>query len=153
MRFALIVLSLALLSGCYNQVAIRKDQLPLLNGSYQRVTGAVRTGDQTVYTGEITVAHVAAPDGRNVEIKGEFDATIKTADGTSTTFEHPVTSTLQAGTLGVTGANRAATKFELAKVNEVTVSQYDGNATFWAYFGTFLAATAAVSLITLAVID
>ena len=148
-----MLLPLAVLSGCYKDVAIRKDELPKLNGSYQRTTGAVSTGAGTVYTREITVAHVAAPDGRNVEIKGEFDATIKTAGGQSATFEHPVTSTLEGANLSVTGANRAATEFDLGKVEQVTVSQYDATASSLAWIGGGLAVGAIVVIIATAVIN
>lgn len=92
------------------------------------------TGAGTVYTGEITVAHVSAPDGRNVEIKGEFDAII-VSDVGKTTFEHPVTSTLEGSALRVTGANRGTTRFDLERVSEVSVTQYDSTASALAIIG------------------
>jgi len=131
---ACLVLAVFALSGCYKDVEIRKDQLPKLNGSYQRVTGAVATGSGTVYTGEITVAHVSAPDGRNVEIKGEFDATIVSDQG-KWTFEHPVTSTLEGSALSVTGGNRGTTRFDIERINGVSVSQYDSTASILAIVG------------------
>jgi hypothetical protein len=131
---ACLVVASLVLSGCYKNVEIRKDQLPKLNGSYQRVTGAVSTGSGTVYTGEVTVAHVAAPDGRNVEIKGEFDAVIHSDVGEST-FEHPVTSTLEGSALRVTGANRPTTRFDIERVSAVEVTQYDGTASALAILG------------------
>lgn len=131
---ACVLLTSFALGGCYKNVEIRKDQLPKLNGSYQRVTGAVATGSGTVYTGEVTVAHVSAPDGRNVEIKGEFDATIVSDQG-KWTFDHPVTSTLEGSTLSVTGGNRGATRFDLERVQEVSVSQYDSTTSALAIIG------------------
>jgi hypothetical protein len=126
------------LTGCYSSTAIRRDQLPLLNGSYRRPTGSVDTSAGTVYTSEVTVAHVLRPDGRNVEIEGEFDAIVETPEETLT-FEHPVTAERRGEVMIITGANRAATTIPLDKMRRTEVSQFDSTATA-VMIGVFLGA-------------
>jgi len=128
--------------GCYSTTAIRPDQLPLLNGSFAVATGSYRAGSRTVTTGQVSVAHVAAPDGRIVEIAGPFDAILVARDPRNLPleFDHPVEAQLDGMTLRVAGANRAPVGVPLEGVSEVRIRQFDGATTSWAIVGVTIAA-------------
>ncbi len=119
------------LTGCYSTTAICADQLPVLNGSFAVTTGRHQVGERTVTTGEVTVAHVAAPDGRMVEITGRFDAILVPRDPANAPieFEHPVQADLNNGLLRVSGGNRPPVTVSLDAVSHVDVQQTD-TATF-----------------------
>jgi hypothetical protein len=84
-RITIGLLSVAVLtttSGCYKNVEIATPELPKLSGAFS--AAAVNAPD----TLAVRVVHVSAPDGRIVEIKGEFDLDLEMEDGTRFSFEH-----------------------------------------------------------------
>lgn len=125
MRLPLLAL-VVLLSGCFRQIAIRPDQLPVLS-SMSSPTPIARSGDVTVVA--VPTATVVTPEGMNVEIRSPYNAIIETLNDAPLEFEHPVTSSLTATTLTVAGGNRPATDFRLSTLQGVSVTQIDGPAT------------------------
>ena len=99
-------------AGCLRWVEIKPTELPKLNGSYARTTGAVPTPTGPTMIVERTVAHIERPDGTLVEISGRFHADVSTSAG-SLRFEHPVNSELQNDVLVIQGGNRAQTPIPL----------------------------------------
>ena len=115
----LLLVSL-LFSGCYSWSAIKPTELPKLNGASNSLNN---TSGGTVRI--ITVAHLEAPDGRLVQIKGESDARISTGGALPISFTHPVRASVEGQDLIVQSANNPRTQIPLAQVKSVEVSQYD----------------------------
>lgn len=111
--------------GCYKYVDIKPTELVKLNGSYSRAVGSTQTPAGSVTIVESTVAHVERPDGRLVELKGDFDAVVRTRSD-HFKFVHPVNARLDGKFLVVASGNHAATPLVLSEVERVGISQYDG---------------------------
>jgi hypothetical protein len=154
-RILAAIATATLASACHSTTAIRPDQLPLLNGSFAVVTGSQRVGNTTVTTGEVSVAHVSAPDGRIVEITGEFNATLvsRVAGVASIDFDHPVQASIEGSMLRVAGGNRAPVDVSLESLERIDVSQYDGVATMLLIVGISLVAGTLISVAIIASVD
>ncbi len=152
-RFIALVLLVtfsAISSGCYKNVAIRPDQIPQLSGM-PSPTVVGQSGNTTIYA--IPVATVLAPDGTNVQIRGEYNLVLRMNGGQEFTFDHPVRGTIDpGGVLDVNGANRPATRFNLGDIRESFVTQYDAVASVFAIMGASLLAFAVSLGITFAAI-
>ncbi len=112
-------------TGCFRVDAIKPTELPKLNGSNVRNLG--QTGNVQLIG--ITVTPVERIDGRTVEIKGNYDASIVRNDGRTLSFEHPVLSEIVNNTLTVKGSNRGVASWPLADVSRVDVQTYDATKT------------------------
>lgn len=124
-----IVAALANL-GCYDWVAIRPTALPDLNGSTAVQVGTshgVRT-DGTVTSSPViavTQTAVPAPDGRMVQIEGDFDARVLARGMPLTTFRSPVVSEIVDDSLVIRSGSHAPARVPVASVSGVEVSQYN----------------------------
>ena len=121
---ALIVTFSVMSTGCYKNIAIRPDQIPLLS-EMPSPTVVGQYGTRAVLV--VPVATVLTPSGTTVEIRGEYDLLLVLGSGQEHTFEHAVRSTLASpNVLQITGSNRPATRFHLGDVRQAFVTQEDG---------------------------
>lgn len=121
---ALLVAFSAMSSGCYKNIAIRPDQIPLLS-DMPGATVLQHTQRRTVLA--VAVATVLTPEGTTVRIEGDYDLVLRLSNGQSVTFDHPVRSFFDArGALQIAGANRPAVGFFRSDIREAFVTQQDG---------------------------
>ena len=143
-----LLLASALTAGCYTWEPIKPTELPKLSGAAV-ATGTVASGTNRGQVIAVSVAHVEAPDGRLVEIKGEFDARVELTNGQTVTFTHPVRAQVDGFHLTVQGGNRPPTSFPLNQVRVVTVSQ--GNPAASAAVGAVVGTALGVLIVVLVV--
>jgi len=96
--------------------------LPKLNDSF--VAPATNSYGQLV---AVRVAHVEAPDGKIVEVKGDFDVRIRLHDHREFEITHPVRARLESSgaALAIAGGNRAEVVIPLDRISTVEISQPD----------------------------
>lgn len=121
-RRSLLGLFIISCMGCSTYVSIKPTELPKLNDSF--VAPARTSYGQLV---AVRVAHVEAPDGKIVEVKGDFDVRITLRDHRELEITHPVRARLgSSGTaLAIAGGNRAEVVIPLDDISTVEISQPD----------------------------
>jgi hypothetical protein len=108
--------------ACSTYIPIKPTDLPKLNNSF--VAPATAGNGQLV---AVRVAQVEAPDGKLVEVKGDFDVRITLRDGRELEVTHPVRARLDASgsAIAIAGGNRAEGLISLDRISTVEVSQPD----------------------------
>lgn len=131
-------------SGCMRTDAIKASELPKLNGHLVQSLGQV--GNTRVIG--VSVSTVETVDGRTVQIKGEYNASVVAQGGGATRFEHPVIAQLvDTEKLSVKGSNRGEAVFDLSKVKHVDIETVDSLKSTLAVTGVSLALAVAVILV------
>lgn len=109
-------------SGCMRTDAIKASELPKLNGHLVQALGQV--GNTRVIG--VSVSTVEAVDGRTVQIRGEYNASVVAQGGGAARFEHPVIAHLvDSDKLSVKGSNRGESVFDLSTVKHVDIETVD----------------------------
>jgi len=133
---AALTLTLSI-SGCVTWEQVKPTELPKLNGSGHAPLAAQNTSNTVI---GVLVTSVEAPDGRLVEVKGDFDVRIAT-DNRKIQFDHPVRSEVEEGMLSLRSSDRGLTQFLLEDVKSAEVSQDRPQQTIWAIAGATTLAT------------
>lgn len=146
---ALVVVALAL-SGCFERIAIKPDQLAALSDMPTPMQVA-QSGHKRVIA--VPTATVKTPEGLLVEIRSPYDAIVTLMDGATFDFRHPVRTTLTPSGFVVASGNRAETPFTLKEILAVEVTQPDYTKTFLATFGGSLAFGGILALVVMTAIQ
>ena len=84
--------------------------------------GVVSSGSQRGKAIAVSVAKFETPDGKLIEIKGKPDLRI-TVGGSSHTFSHPITASIEGGNVIIKSSNRTPTTIPIRSIQKVEVSQ------------------------------
>jgi hypothetical protein len=105
-----------LTTGCFNYVHIKPEEAEKLDAAVS--TQEVR-GEDDVYA--VSLITVQQENGKLYEVHGEADLIVRTISGQELKFEHPLSVEMSADSLNVSSRNRAPTKFQVPKVEDVIV--------------------------------
>ena len=117
--FTIALIAAPILLGCHTWVAIKPSELPRLNGSTEQVVS--RSANSRVVA--ITTTPVERPDGRLVEIRGNYDVRIESG-GRSQEVGSPVLAELEGDHLIVRGSNMPRSRIPLSNIDNLEVSQF-----------------------------
>jgi hypothetical protein len=101
-------------TGCYDWVAIRPADLPLLNGDVQATS---EPGQGTAVAGAPTVHRL---NGTLLEVHGRHDVRVKVG-GQTYLFTAPVHATRSGEAIEVEGGNRPATRIWMPAIDSVEI--------------------------------
>jgi hypothetical protein len=103
--------------GCYNWVAVKPDEAEKLSGSFVANAGPNALA--------IRVVHAEQPDGRMVELEGDFDVRLELKDGDVLTFSHPVRIEAAEDTLVFHGGDQEPAHVKRDNIVSLKASKYN----------------------------